>query len=130
MDIPAAEIIARILGPLYVISGIGMLVSTDSYRNMIGEFWANPVFACLGGFFATGGGLVILAFHSNWATDWTLLITLIGWIAVVKGALLLVMPRLFEPISRIFETSGRLRAWAIAPLLLGGLLSVLGYGAV
>ena len=126
----AAEIIARSLGPVYLIAGLGMLVATDSYLKMIKEFWKSPALTCLGGFLAAIVGFLILAVLAEWRADWTLLITLIGWVAVFKGAALLIAPRLLSPISRLFDTPARLRLWATPPLLLGALLAAYGYGLV
>ena len=50
------------------------------------------------------GGVSVVCFHTVWALDWRGLITLIGWIAVIKGTLLIILP---EPL--IAFSKGALR---------------------
>ena len=45
-----------------------------------------------GGLLALIFGLVILAFHHAWRTDWALIVTLIGRLALIKGSLLVICP--------------------------------------
>lgn len=127
----AAEIIARIIGPVYLIAGIGMVVNADFYRRMVEDFTKSPALICLSGYFATIFGLLILAFHRSWATDWTVLVTLIGWVALLEGAVLLIAPGLFDRIFKLFLVPpARLRYWAVVPLLMGIAFSALGYGVI
>lgn len=46
----------------------------------------------LGGMIALLIGLAILHVHPNWNNDWTSLVTLIGWIACIKGITFFIFP--------------------------------------
>ena len=124
-------VIAQILGPMYVIVAVGLWLNTPAYQRIFEEFFESPALAYLGGLLALIFGLVILAFHHAWSTDWTLIVTLIGWLALIKGSLLLVYPRAVIRLSRpLMAQPARLRGWAAVPLALGLFFSVKGYGLV
>ncbi len=51
-------------------------------------------FVILAAFIAVIVGLINILFHNIWEANWTILITLIGWIALAKGLMLFAFPNL------------------------------------
>lgn len=49
-------------------------------------------FVILAAFMAIIIGLVNILFHNQWESNWTIIITLIGWIALIGGLLLFTFP--------------------------------------
>jgi hypothetical protein len=37
-------------------------------------------------------GAIIVALNNTWALDWRLLITILGWVMFLKGAMMLILP--------------------------------------
>ena len=52
----------------------------------------NPRFSILVGFIAIIIGLLNILFYNEWEYDWTMIITLIGWIALGKGMFIFTFP--------------------------------------
>lgn len=50
-------------------------------------------FAILVAFFAIIIGLLNILFHNIWESNWTIIITLIGWVAVLIGLALFIFPK-------------------------------------
>ena len=124
-----AETIAKILGPLYVIVALGMVANAPLYQRVSEAFLEQPAVTYLGGLLALAAGLAILAVHPGWHGDWTAIITLIGWLALIKGALLMVRPGwVMQWSRRMMAEPGRLRVMAVVPLVLGLFLAAKGYG--
>jgi uncharacterized membrane protein len=121
-------VIAQVLGPMYVVVAIGLMVNSSLYRTLFEAFVETPAAAYVSGLFALIFGLVILAFHYTWAADWTLVITLMGWLGFLKGCALIVFPaammRLYRP---LMPGASTMRLWAFGPLALGAFLSAKGY---
>jgi hypothetical protein len=125
----AAEIMAQVFGPFYLVVGIGMVFNGHAFVKLVDEFREKPAGCLLMGMVTLGLGLLILAFHSAWRADWTVIITLFGWAAAVKGGLLIVYPDVLFRLSRFFLASPeRLRIWAAGPFALGLALTFFGYG--
>lgn len=79
--------IARILGPVL------LALSTTEYRNF--DIWRSihPTVVYLNGLVLLIAGLTILSFHNSWHLDWTLLVTLFGWVLTALGLLRMMFPK-------------------------------------
>jgi len=51
-------------------------------------------FVILASFMAIIIGLLNILFHNVWESDWRLIITLIGWMALVEGLMLFIAPNI------------------------------------
>lgn len=127
----SALVIARILGPLYVIVSVGMVLTPSTYQRVFEEFRESAALTYLGGMLALGFGLLVLAVHPVWRADWTAVITVIGWLGVIKGSLLIVRPSSVIGVSRpLMAKPAWLRLWAVAPLALGLYLCLKGFSVM
>jgi hypothetical protein len=77
--------IARILGPVLLIIGIGLLLEGDAFRAMAGEFVRDQGLIYITGILTLAAGLAILNVHHLWTRDWRVLITIFGWLFLVGG---------------------------------------------
>ena len=73
-------------------------------------------------------GLAIVANHNIWAADWRVILTLIGWIAILAGIARMALP---DQLKRVGEAMLK-KSWITTapPLLmalLGAFLSWQGY---
>ena len=88
----ASILIGRMLAVIYLTVGIGMALNKKYYHDMLETFCDNKPMMYFGGISALTTGFLILTFHNTWKGDWTVLITLIGWIALFKGISILLFP--------------------------------------
>jgi hypothetical protein len=61
--------------------------------RQIFEFLKDPKFAVIVSFLAIFIGLINIMLHNIWEASWTLIITLIGWAALMKGLLMFISPQ-------------------------------------
>jgi hypothetical protein len=116
-----ALFLARIIGIVYTALGIGLLLSGNYYREVMEKLLDNAAYMFLGGFIAVVVGFLIIEHHNIWANDWTVIITLIGWAALIKGVLILVIPRSFQVFKGMLR--GKMLVYVITPaVLLFGLI--------
>ncbi len=85
-------LIARILSICYLAFALGIVVNGKYYQRELPKLVASATIVLYGGFMAIVFGLLILHNNNTWESDWTTIITVIGWIALFKGVLLLVFP--------------------------------------
>lgn len=126
----ASLIIAQVLGPLYFVAGIALFTNPDAAEKMAEEIEDNPAQSFLWGFITLMLSLLILAFHDTWIADWTVIITLIGWLGAVKGTVLMIAPAIIIGFSKIMLKPSRMKIAATGALILGVFLSVKGFGLV
>ena len=120
--------IARLMGPYFVVAGIGMLLNHDAYAAMIAEFVHSNALIFISGVLSLPAGLAILNVHRTWTPDWRVIITILGWLAVIGGVIRLVLPQLTAMIgSTIYSGSAAVPIFGVIALVLGGFLSFEGY---
>jgi hypothetical protein len=85
-------LIARIMAVIYLSAAVGRICSASHYRRMVDDMFANAALTYVTGFIAVIIGSLIVAHHNTWRRDWTTLITLLGWLALIKGAVLIAFP--------------------------------------
>ena len=109
--------IGRMLTVIYLTVGLGLLFNKEFYQKMIADFCDSRPLMYFGGVSALTAGFLIIYFHNFWTKDWTLAITLIGWIGLVKGIWILVFP---EHVSKTTRNIGKkLPAFILFPLGFG-----------
>jgi uncharacterized membrane protein len=84
--------LARLIGPIFVIVGIGLLLNRDRYRALAEEVITSRALLYVFGVLALTGGLAIVLTHNVWVWDWPVIITIIGWLMMVRGTLRIVIP--------------------------------------
>jgi hypothetical protein len=110
-------LIARILAVVYIAVSLGILINWKYYKKALQEVMRNAGFVLLSGFIACSLGVVMITYHNFWTDDWTSAITVIGWIALVKGIWLLVSPRELSQYALLIEA--KFSRWLLVSITLG-----------
>ena len=98
---------------------------------MVKEFTKSPALCYMGGVLALFFGLFILMFHNKWDASWTTIITIIGWLSVIKGALLIACPKIPPNVLNwMCKSEAAMRYVGVIYLLLGLFLTVKGFNLV
>jgi len=129
MDI--TTLVASLYGPVALAVGIGILLNKKYYKNVFENFMKEAGLVYFGGAAALIAGILILSNHSNvWTLDAAGLVTLIGWIAVLKGLALFILPKQMIAFTKVFTSDNALTAVAIVAILLGAYMSNAAYGLI
>ena len=116
--------LSEAIGLYMIVVGIGGLVSPSRWRDMMDDLDRSPGLVMALGFpvFVVGAALVLI--HSIWTDPLAVIVSLIGYVALFEGALLLATP---APLLRIGRLAVRFtRLWAGISILLGILLFLAG----
>ena len=105
--------IAKLLGPPILLAGASLLAYPAFYRGVAEDVQRSRGLLYLFGMIRFIAGLAVVLVHNLWVADWRIIVTLTGWAAMLRGALILAMP----------ETAA---AWAGRSLERGALLPVAG----
>jgi hypothetical protein len=95
-------VLAKILGFYLVIISIALLINLPMYRTNIKNMINDETSMILGGFIALIVGLLIVVGHNVWAYNWQVIITIVGWMALLKGVFILATPKLAKDINLKF----------------------------
>jgi hypothetical protein len=128
----SSTIIARLMGPVLLFMGIGAVIGLlskfpEGYIGVLRDM-NNQSATIILGMFALLAGLAIVNLHNLWVSDWRVIITILGWLAIVRGALSLLFPNKMYGVGEaiLANRSGTLIG-AVIVILLGGILSWMGY---
>ncbi len=121
--------IAKILGVTMLILGVAFLLNLKEYRKMAEDMIKDRAFLMIKGLASVVLGAVILVKHNMWSTDWSLIITILGWAWLVGGSLGLLFPRAAMNIAKAVLKQNIILAGSVLMILVGAYLSYVGYFA-
>jgi hypothetical protein len=125
---PTSIFIAKLLGPIYLIVGIALLLRAPMFRTILQGFIRSPVLLYLAGFLGLLAGLALVLTHNVWAPDWRIIVTLIGWLTIVRAVVTIFQPEWIVALgSKILERQGIFFGAAVMNLVIGLVLSYFGY---
>jgi hypothetical protein len=120
--------IFQVLSIAYLAVGIGILVNAEFYKKMLSDFIENSAILYLGGIMALIVGYLLVAFHNIWVMDLSVIITVIGWLALIKGVVILVFPKSMIALSKsIVNSPAFMKIEAVIAIIAGLLFLFLGF---
>ncbi len=120
--------LAKLIGTYMVIVAVGFLVNRNIYQRLIDDFFKSPALTYMGAALAIITGLLIVLMHNVWVIGWPVIITVFGWLGLIKGILLIIFPGLVVKLTHVYQKMpGLLTANLIVFLLLGMALVFKGY---
>jgi hypothetical protein len=127
-DMPTSIFLAKLLGPILLVAGIAMLVNRRGLDAIAQELWGSPLLLLLLGIIDFAVGLAIVLTHNVWVADWRVIITLLGWLLMVRGAVRMLTPEQAKALgTKLLKNSTVICANLGATIALGVVLSSFGY---
>jgi hypothetical protein len=113
--------LAKLIGPVMIVIGLAVLIHQEEFRKLSGEFISSRALLFLSGIIILPAGIAILIVHNVWRLDWRVLITIVGWLLTVGGAVRLLAPRFVADRTNIFLKHPQM------PLIAGIVSAAIGF---
>lgn len=126
-DMELSRLIAKITSVIYLSAGLSAILNAGYYHRLVDDLFSNAALTYLSGFIAVIIGFLIVHYHNRWVRNWTVLITLVGWLALLKGVVLIVFPGFIQSCSETLLTGLGLKIFPYAALFLGFLFAYFGF---
>ncbi len=125
MTIGVSIILGKMLGVIFLGVGIGVFINARLYMGMVNELKNTVALRYLGGVIAMILGAMVISVHNIWELSWVVVITIVGWLMLIKGIAYVVFPsamaRLLDMYSK--NKSGvKIRINASISVILGVIL--------
>ncbi|MDP3313191.1 hypothetical protein [Lutibacter sp.] len=120
-------LISKIIGLVYLSFGIGLIFNKKYYLETFTKLMKSSSFMILAGFLAITFGLLILEFHPYWDNSLAIVISIIGYIALIKGIIILAFPTSFSFFKVMLKSEKMYLFLGPLVLLFGVLFSYLGF---
>jgi hypothetical protein len=120
--------IAGLIGPTLVVGAVAVLLNLGTWPALVEQGFRDPALIFESGFPLFVAGLAIVRAHNHWAGGWPVLVTVVGWLALLGGLSRILFPTRLAPIAvGAVQRTGVLPAVAIVFLVVGAFLSFKGY---
>ena len=124
-----SKAIAALMGPTLVALAAAMLLNLGSLPALTEELSREPMLILVSGVLLFVAGLAIVRVHNRWAAEWPLLVTVLGWLAVLGGLVRMLFPiQLASLVVSFAQNTGVMSAALVVLLLVGAFLSYKAYG--
>jgi len=118
--------LAGIWGISLVIIPLAMLTKDGYIRKLFAKIETEENLFCWGiGSFVIGIAMVLA--HNVWVNDWRVVITIFGWISLIKGLSMLFMPNQVKAWSKKIESSPLLPFALLVAIFIGLVLTYFSF---
>jgi len=126
----ASIFLARLLGPLLLFPGVGILLDRRAFRSIAKEVTQSLTLVYLFGLIDLAAGLAIVLTHNVWVASWRVLITLIGWVLLLRGAVRIIVPdTVMSYAATLIRNDHVFTVTGVLAVILGLVLCYFGYVA-
>ena len=120
-------ITSQILGIVLTVSGLSLLFNKKGVTSLVEDLTRNQGLLWLLGFFALVMGAVLVGLNKVWSSGVQLLVTIIGWLTLIKGAFILLFPNTAVSLSKKWNNAGLFAFSGLGALVLGLILLYVGF---
>lgn len=122
--------IFQILGLTYIAIGLGMLINPRFYKDMLNKMINSEDVLFVTGLLVLIIGYFLVSYHNIWTGGAAIILTIFGWMALLKGLMMVVIPEQSIKLYNFIKISkGQVGTYGVIILILGVICTYLGYGA-
>ncbi len=119
--------VAKIIALIYLPLGFALFTGQLKGKELVASFEKSPGLSLTTGYFGVTIGVILITYHNLWIKGWPVLITIIGWIAVIECVALLAIPKTLFAMANRMATNEKL--WGLVSLILGLVFGYFGFFA-
>ncbi len=120
-------LVAKILALFYIAYGIGIFSGKVNIGKMMKSLEDSQGLSLVLGMLLLILGALLVNAHNIWVKDWTVLITIIAWAALIKGFLFITAPQALLSLKGIYKNVKP--SWGLGVIALGLLFGYFGFVA-
>jgi len=97
-----SKFLSKVIGIYFIIVTIAMFVNMQQFITEVNSLINDAPLMFVTGFFTLIVGLLMVVSHNIWQWNWRVIITIISWLSLIKGASIIFYPQFIDKISMIF----------------------------
>lgn len=122
------QFLAQFWGLVFIIMSVGMFVRRENVRAIV-KMAQDEGILIFSGFIGVMLGVGHILLFNEWSSDWTVIITLIGWISLCKWIIRVFIPKWTQKFVKDFHSKSSNTSAALVIIFVIGLyLVVKGFG--
>ena len=120
--------LAKTIGLYLVIVSTALMLKADEFKPMMLEMLKNPSLVSFSGILTLIFGILIVVSHNIWVMDWRVIITILGWLTLLKGIMRLFYPEfVMKKATKCVENKASYNIMMLITLFIGLVLLYFGY---
>lgn len=120
--------LAKVIGLYLVIVSTAFMLKANEFKPMMLGMLKNPSLVLFSGIMALIFGILIVVSHNVWVMDWRVIITLLGWLTLLKGITRLFYPEFaMKKAIKCIENKASYNIMMFITLFIGLVLLYFGY---
>jgi len=126
MDI--SKFLSKVIGIYLIIVSLAMLINMHQFISYVNSLISDTPVLFVTGVFTLILGLFMVVSHNIWQWNWRVIITIFSWIALLKGASIVLCPQFIDKTTLLFVQNINIAYIAAGfDLIIGILLSYFGF---
>ncbi len=119
--------LAKVIGLYLLIAGLMLLIRRGAVGEVIDELTRSPALVAFAGSISLAIGLLLVVSHNHWSRDWTVVVTLLGWLALLQGVIRLFYPEGVVRWGKTLASTGATGVAGVIVFAIGGFLAYRGF---
>jgi hypothetical protein len=123
---------AKLWGLFFGIMGLFIMFRAKALHEIIDDYMKVHAATFMGGFLNLTFGLIVILMHNVWSgAVWVIAVTVIGWLALLKGVFYLFAPH--SAVKKMLKAYRKKESYALLGLVtfvIGIYLAVAGFGGI
>jgi len=99
--------LAKVIGLFGAISTLAIMLRYKKHLEMEEHAAKSPTTIYLSGFFFLMLGILLTVSHQVWTMDWRVVITILGWLILVKGIVRILIPNFVRNLLKKKKSDNR-----------------------
>jgi len=122
-------LLAQVIGLYLLLEGLVVLTHRKFIIHIVADMSKHKSLMYVTGSMLIVLGLLIVLEHNVWEATWRVIPTIVGWILLIKGVMILFVPNVVLRRAREFARNRNMAVAAgIAALAIGAYLVYIGFG--
>lgn len=117
-------LLAKIISVIYISAGIAVLIGTINFNDIVNDFEKSPALTFVAGSIGIFIGIILIEYHNIWVKNWNVLITIISWLFLIGGVIVVIIPKSLSYYKDLFKSS---RLWGIYMIIFGMVIGYFGF---
>ena len=120
--------LAKTIGLYLVIVSAAFILKANELKPVALDMVRNSSLVMFSGILALIFGILIVVSHNIWVMDWRVIITLLGWLALLKGVMRLFFPEFaMSKMKKCVENNASYTMMMLITLFIGLVLLYFGF---
>ena len=120
--------LAKVMGIYLAIEGLALIINKKYLIRAIKEMLKTKGVIYVFSFFTLILGILLVVGHNVWTADWVGLVTLLGWLVLIKGVLNVLFPKIGLKVAEKFMPSAWYTGTGVVLIIIGAYLAAKGFG--